>query len=119
MVALAEGHDEQAIAWFKESVRLSQEVSDTWVIVQCLEGLAGVASVQGQCQWGALLLGAAETLRLETNSPHHAADRAFYERTLAVVKATLGAHEFAAAWEQGRAMSLEQAVECALKGVAA
>jgi len=119
LVALAEGHDEQAIEWFKESVRLSQQVSDTWVIVQCLEGLAGVASVQGQCQWGALLLGAAETLRLETNSPHHAADRAFYERTLATVKATLGAHEFAAAWEQGRTMSLEQAVECALKGVAA
>jgi hypothetical protein len=43
-------------------------------------------------------------------------DRSEYEDRLDSLRAELGAEQFATAWEEGRALSLEQAVEQALEG---
>jgi hypothetical protein len=39
-----------------------------------------------------------------------------YERTVAEGRTALGEAAFAAAWTEGRAMSLEEAIACALEG---
>jgi hypothetical protein len=49
-----------------------------------------------------------------TGGDFHPADRAEYDRNVAAARAHLPATAFAAAWAEGQAMSLEQAVTYAL-----
>ncbi|MBI3973469.1 MAG: adenylate/guanylate cyclase domain-containing protein [Chloroflexi bacterium] len=104
-----------ALSLHEQSLALQQEAGDRWGIIECLEGLARVAGAQGQLEWGARLLGAAEALREAIGAPLPPADRADYDRDVAVVRAGLGEATFATAWAEGRAMSLEQAVAYALQ----
>jgi hypothetical protein len=45
-------------------------------------------------------------------------DRTWYEREVAAIRAVLGEEAFADAWTEGRAMSWEAAVACALEATA-
>jgi hypothetical protein len=84
-----------------------------------LEGLAVVAGVRGEAERSARLFGAAEGLLQAVEAPvydYYKPNRSLYERTKAVVRSRLGESAFEEAWEQGRAMTFEQAVEYALKG---
>jgi DNA-binding NarL/FixJ family response regulator len=49
-------------------------------------------------------------MREATGAPIPLVDRADYERALASARAQLGEKTFAAAWEEGRTMTLEQAL---------
>jgi hypothetical protein len=62
----------------------------------------------------ARLFGAAEALRAAIGSPIPPIERAEYERAVAASRTALGEAAFAAAWAEGRAMTLERAVEFAL-----
>ncbi len=66
----------------------------------------------------ARLWGAAEALREVIGSPRPPNEREEYERGLATVREALGEEVFSAAWAEGRAMSLEQAIEYALQNSA-
>ncbi len=107
----------RAASHFAESLGLSRETGFRWNIRDCLVGLAGVSNARRQYDRAARLLGAAEALRqaFETIggglSPELQAD---YDRRLASTRRSLGESAFAAAWAEGRAMTLDQAVEYAL-----
>ena len=80
-------------------------------------GLGGVAGAVGQGERAARLLSAAATL-LESIGLSVAVRpelRADYDRYVAVARAQLNESAFAAAWAEGRAMSLDQAVAEALR----
>ena len=83
-------------------------------IPQCLEGLAWAAGGEGQLVRVARLLGAAEALREKHGTPVAPVERADYASSLAAAREGLGDEAFAAAWAEGRAMSLEAAVALAL-----
>jgi DNA-binding NarL/FixJ family response regulator len=85
-------------------------VGDKWSIASCLEGLAGVVVAEGEPVWAARLWGAAETLRETVGAPIPPVERTDYERAVAVAHAKLGEQAFSAAWAEGRAMTLEQAL---------
>jgi tetratricopeptide (TPR) repeat protein len=105
----------QATAFFKESLVLSQDLDDNRGIAECLAGLAGIAGAQGRAEWAARLFGAAEA-RLEAISARlESVDRAEYERYVNIVRAELDNATFEAAWAEGRAMTLEQAVAYTLE----
>ena len=81
-----------------------------------LNSLGMVAVAQNQPERGARLFAAAEALREAMNvsmvtSPSYRAD---YERSLIALRAALDEKTLAAAWAEGRAMSMEEAVEYAL-----
>ncbi len=80
----------------------------------CLEKLVGIAVARGQPEGAARLLGATEALRQAITAPMGAADRADYEQSVALAQARLDEHTFAAAWAEGRAMTMEQAIAYAL-----
>ena len=63
----------------------------------------------------ARLYGAAQALRETIGSPLPAEDRAYYEEAVADVHTIPGEASFEAAWAEGRAMPLEQAVAYALE----
>ena len=73
-----------------------------------------MAAGQRQPERAARLFGAAEGLREVMGAPLPPADRAGRDRSVAAVRSALGEEAFAAAWAEGRAMSLEAAVAFAL-----
>jgi non-specific serine/threonine protein kinase len=122
-VAWLQGDDARACALHKTSLRLYRDIEDRWGITECLEGLAEVSSGQAapeavttpiEAQPGMLravrLYGAAAALRESTGNPRRLAERIRYQRIVAALTAALGETVFAAAWEEGRVLTLEQAI---------
>jgi len=75
-----------------------------------LEGLAAVVAVQGELAWAARLWGAAAARRDTRGTPLPPVYRADYERSVTAARTQLGEQPFAAAWNEGRTMSPEQAL---------
>jgi hypothetical protein len=63
----------------------------------------------------ALLFGTAAALRGAMGAPLPPADRAKHQRQVASTRAALGEEVVAAAWAEGRALPLEEAVASALE----
>jgi DNA-binding CsgD family transcriptional regulator len=110
MLLRQQGQYTEAIAAFKESLRVFNEVMDKAGIAECLEELAIISQRFGQTLQAARLFGAAEALREAIHSPSGMFDRAQYEQSVAELRAQLDADALAAAWSAGRALTLEQAI---------
>jgi DNA-binding CsgD family transcriptional regulator/tetratricopeptide (TPR) repeat protein len=101
-------HYQAAQSLLEESLTLAMEVDDKGEISFCLEALAEVTATQGELPWAARLWGAAEALRDGMGTPIPPIYRADYERSVTAARVQLGEQAFAAAWAQGRTMTLEQ-----------
>ena len=113
-VAKAQGDYERATALYRENLTLWWEVGNRNISYD-LEGLATLASAQGQPERAARLFGAAESHREAMGTPLPPVDRAEYECSVVAVRAQLDEEAFQGAWAQGRTMTVEQALEYALK----
>jgi len=113
-VAVYRGDYGTALALHKESLALFRELGPTPDIPWGMEGLAAVVGAQGQPLQAARLFGAAAALREVSGGPRPRLDRADYDRDVAAVRAQLDKKSFAAAWAEGHAMPLEQAIAEAL-----
>jgi hypothetical protein len=124
-VACRNGLFDRAEALQQESLVIRRDRDDRWGISECLEGLAAVACGQaeqrqdeseslGCCMRAARLLGAAAALRTSGGFPMSLFEREDAERVTRIVRAALGDGAFAAAWDVGKALMLEQAVAYAL-----
>jgi transposase len=112
-LVLRQGSHAQAAALFEQSLALFREIKEKHGIARCLEGMASVSGAVGQPVRAARLWGAAEVLKETVLVPHgrpSLAERAAYDRSVDAARAQLDPAAFAAAWAEGRAMSLEQAV---------
>jgi predicted ATPase len=112
-VARYHGDYAKALAHFKESLAMQREAGHKLGIVECLAGFAGVALAQGQLERATRLFGAADALLERIKLPLVPADRAQYDQDLAA----LGQRR-QLAWEEGRAVTIDQAVTYALEGTA-
>ena len=108
--ALYEGRYHEALAPLQESLQLAEELGDKDGIAYRLEGLSVVAVSDGEAQRAARLLGGADALFEVIGADLDPAERDLHERTVADVHAHLDDETFAAAWAEGRAMSLPDAV---------
>ena len=104
----------QAQAFFAESLVLQRDQGNKQGIAECLAGLAGLASVVGPAERAARLFAAAAELLAATGAPLAPADRADYDRAIAALRSQLDEAAWQAAWQDGQAMSLEQAITHAL-----
>jgi tetratricopeptide (TPR) repeat protein len=123
VVMQAQGDLGAARALYRESLALFQAVGEKRGIAGCLEGFAGVAMAssctaerEDSLRRAARLFGVAAALRDAVGTPLPPYDRAAYDYHLAALRAGLGEAAFAAAWEAGRALPLEDAVAFALEG---
>jgi len=73
-----------------------------------LEGLAEVVAAQAEGVWAARLWGAAARLRDTLPSPRPTVFQAGFEQAESSVRSRLGERRFAAVWEEGRQLPLEQ-----------
>jgi non-specific serine/threonine protein kinase len=109
-IALIQGDAERATVCYKESLTLRLETGEKEGIATTLEGLAAVARMQGQPVRAVRLSGAASSLRTMLGAPLTPMDRSSYEQTVAALRALLDEPTFTAAWTEGQAMSLEEAI---------
>lgn len=104
-----------ARSFYSEAIVLSQEISNSLTVALNLSAFATLAAAQNKPQRIARLVGAAETqipsIRFEMSTK----ERAEYDQAIASARAALGEDAFAAAWEEGQKMPLEQAVVYALE----
>jgi DNA-binding CsgD family transcriptional regulator/Flp pilus assembly protein TadD len=84
--------------------------------VDILEAAAGLVGAQGRHEEAARLFGAADVARESIGLVRFASEREAYKAYLEVVRDGLGDEAFAVAWQEGRAMSLEEAVAYAQRG---
>jgi tetratricopeptide (TPR) repeat protein len=117
-LAQLRGDLEQAARHFREALVLSAGIGDRGSTCHGLEGMAALASRAGCFVRAARVWGAAEAL-LESGEPvvlTHAPDRSVVDSAMAHARAGLGQEAFEEAWAQGRALTLERAIEYALEG---
>ncbi len=110
------GDLERAAGLYWESLAILGEAGDKWVTTECIEGLAIIASAQGNPERAARLFGVAEAARETFGITMPRPERGDHERFGATTRERLGDAAFATAWAEGRAMTLEQAIEYALAG---
>src|SRR5579884_857252 len=110
MVALNTGDPAAARARCEESLAIRRELGDKQGIAESMESLASLAAAQGQMQRASRLWAAAQALREAIGSPLPPNEREKHDRNLAIVREALGESAFAIAWEQGQAMTIEQAM---------
>jgi non-specific serine/threonine protein kinase len=99
----------------QEGLVIRRDLGDRRGIAYSLEGLATVVAALGSSLRAARIWGAAERLREEIGSPLPPNERPHYGPRVAAARAALGDDAaFDRAWQQGRALTLEQAIELAL-----
>jgi len=114
VVAVALGEIPHAQGLYQESLAMLRELGDRRGIAFSLEGLADVGLASGCAGRAACIWGAAERLREEISSPLAPFERGRYLAQLAAARGALGDADFATAWEKGRAVTLEQAIDYAM-----
>ncbi len=111
---LSQGNGCRAHELLCESLVVLQELGDKAAVAACLEALASVVTEQGAALEAARLFGAADALRETIGVPLPPAYRSEYDRHVGAARTIEQQIFFAAAWEEGRALSLDQAVAEAL-----
>jgi len=104
---LKQGNYAAARARYLQCLPLARELGMKWFTTTCLHALGEVAAAEGKPAWAARIWGAAEAV-YEVTSPVSMIASANYQRAFATVHAQLGEQRFAAAWAQGRGMTVEQ-----------
>ena len=98
-----------------ESLRVLQKVEDSWALTIVLRHCALLAAATDAPQRALRLAAANTALQEGLGMTTVAADQEMAEAILARAWAALPPIEADAAWQEGRSMSLEQAVKCAFQ----
>ena len=111
---LGQGDHNRAKELSEEGLKLSREMAMKHAIVFHLHAAAALASAQGQPVRSARLWGASEALMREIGTGLGPVERFHYGPYIESARAQLGEAAWQAAWDEGRGMTTEQAVEYAL-----
>jgi tetratricopeptide (TPR) repeat protein len=111
---LAQHQLEQAIRCLREGLPDLLELKDRRCTPPCLEALAYAVGRRDQSADATRLFAAATALRGKTGMPLIPYALAYQESELALLKLRLGLDSFSAAWVDGSAMNLEEAIALAM-----
>ena len=114
MLAAAEQRGPQAVAALQEALRLTRDLSDVNYISYLVESLAQALLLDNQPEQAARIWSAARAVRQPAGMVIWPGDQAWFDHLQAGLIAALGRDGFAAAWEAGGSLTLEQAVQEAL-----
>lgn len=115
-IARLQGDYSKARLRHAEGMQLFQQIGDRRGIGYSLAGLAVLAVAQADMQRAARLSGAVTSLQAVLGSFLEAPLQIEYDREIGSVRSTLGEESFQSAWKEGRTMTIDQAIEYALKG---
>jgi non-specific serine/threonine protein kinase len=109
-----EGRHDLALKHLAEGMTILHGLSDRLGVIESLEGLAGLAAATAAPRRAARLWGAAHALRQETGYARSVRESIAYDEQVKADRERLTAAAFDQAWDAGRAMTLDDAVRCAL-----
>jgi predicted ATPase len=108
------GDPARARAYLGESLLRNRKQGDPRFVALCFEALASLGH-DGNGTHAARLLGAAAGLRAQIAYPVLAAEQQEYDQIVARVRGQLDAQQYDAAWHDGYAMALDDAIAFALR----
>jgi len=113
---IAYSQEDYAIAhsFYQDSLTIERDLGARRRIIDCLARLVMLASITGRFYCAARLSGALRCLTDAIGATTISAAQADYDRHIASLRASLGDEAFEKYWAEGRAMSMEQAIEYAL-----
>jgi predicted ATPase/DNA-binding CsgD family transcriptional regulator len=115
-LARAVGDLDLAESLHHDALKTAHAIDSVLLVPVHLESLAGLAGLAERFHEAARLFGAAEAAREALGLVRYAPDRDQYHTDVDRVRIALLAVEFRAAWDEGRAMSLEQASSYCARG---
>lgn len=113
-VARQLGNFEEALALYRETLPDWQKIGHRGAVAHQLECFAFIAKAQEQGERAVKLIGAAEALRETSHSPMTPQERVEYDNEVASLRAGMDERTFLSLWAEGRAMTMQQAIEFAL-----
>ena len=114
-----EGLAEDALSMLKQSLRVRQDLGDHPMIAENLGRLAHLLANTGQAAPAARLFSSSESLREQIGSKSTPTIAKRNDETLAMIRGQIGDEGLADAWDQGRTLTLDEAVAFALASSAA
>lgn len=113
-IALHRLAGEQAMALFQEALAIHQQTGNLAGIAECVTGIAAVLIEQGRTEKTARLFGAAESMREKAGAILWPANQVEYKRSLALLSCAMEEAVLTCAWQEGRALSIEDAIHLAV-----
>jgi tetratricopeptide (TPR) repeat protein len=109
-----EGNLDAAEAAYRETIKMWKQLGHRAAIAHQLESFAAIAQRLQDPMRAARLYGAAEALREVIDIPMTQAEKVEYDADVADLGRSLDEQTLASAWEQGRRLSMDQAVTYAV-----
>jgi non-specific serine/threonine protein kinase len=113
-VAIHLGDVGRATTLLAESLSSFRKWADSLGIARCLMGLADLRQMYGHVEQAARVLSFVEPWLQSNQIQLVQFDRSNYERSVTAARAQLDKATFAKAWSEGRALTMEQAIELAM-----
>ncbi|MCK6628716.1 MAG: tetratricopeptide repeat protein [Anaerolineae bacterium] len=114
-VARAQHNYAEARRLYEESLTINKELGDREGIAYLLQDIGGLAVLQGRPERTLRLFGAVEELRQQIGAPLPPTELANFEKVLEAARQDLGEEAGASIIAEGRAMSLEEAIDYAFQ----
>jgi len=114
-IALAQGNPLEARRNFQEGLILQRDLQDIGNAPSLLEGLSNALASLSQSNDAILLLGAAEALRERINVTMMQIERSEYDQLISRLRERVDDVTYQKIWNEGRAMTVDQAIAFALK----
>lgn len=101
--------------YFRESLALCHNLGYKVGIASGTDELAKLAAAMNDAERACRLMAASISLREEIHAPVPQTDREEFDRLVASIQAKLGPQRFETVWNEGRALSIDEAVAYALQ----
>ena len=108
------GELDEPLAIYKKVILGWLELGHRAAVAHELECIAFIIRKKGQAQRAANLLGAAERLRQAIDSSMTSMERVEYEQEISALRAQMDEAALTAAWSEGRAMTMDEAITLAV-----
>jgi len=99
---------------YRESLRIFRTIGNLTSISSCLEGIAALCSAEGNHEQAVRLCAQASMLRVKAHTPLPPDEQQVFDRVITLAHSSLAEHLFAAAWQQGLELTMEEGIVLAL-----
>jgi predicted ATPase/class 3 adenylate cyclase len=113
-ITLAQGNPLEARRHFQEGLVLQRDLKAAGIVPSLLEGLANALVSSSQLKDAIRLMGAAKALRERINLAMMQVERSEYDQLVSILREQMDESAFQKVWNEGRALTTEQAIELAL-----
>ena len=115
LIALFRDDYHRVIPLCRESLGITRQIGDRWSISRAMAHIASTTAIyEKKHVRAATLFGIAEVLREAIGAPVPQSEEKFHDAAVSAMREALSSESFDAAWQRGRSMALDRAIDYAL-----